>query len=67
MLNLIDEHINQIKTAFLLWGSDWKCRKWMHHRQSIKQWRDPYSGLWYDKKTALKLMKMQALEQLHLK
>ena len=53
--------------AFVFWTYGWKRRKWKMNGKAITQWRDPHSGLWYGKKAAMKILEIQALDQLNLK
>lgn len=66
MISIIDNFLEHSYKALIFWGSGWKRRKQMLRRRWVLQWRDPQTGLWYSEKTALRLLKVQALEQLDL-
>ena len=67
MFEVIDKNLRQANKIFVLWGHGWKRRTWMSNRMPVTQWCDPHTGLWYAQKTAVKLLKVQAMDQLHLK
>lgn len=59
--------LDYFSKALVLWGYGWKSRKWKKNGEVFNQWRDPHSGLWYGKKTAMKILETQLLDQLNLK
>ena len=66
MSNSTDFSLDHFSKTFILWGYGWKRRKWKHNGKAFTQWRDPQSGHWYGKKTSIKILKVQALEQLNI-
>jgi hypothetical protein len=67
MMKLIESKIDHWYKAFILWGYDWKRRQWMSQNQTVTEWQDPWSGLWYQEKTAMKLLEKQLLALLDVK
>ena len=63
----IERFINRLFTAIILKSYGWVRRKWMQNNEPVMQWQDPHTGIWYSNKAALKIVKVQALEQLDLK
>lgn len=49
--------------AIALWGYGWKRRKQRDFVSYRIEWQDPASGQWYGEKTALRLLKVQALSE----
>ena len=47
----------------LLRGSGWKRRKTIRLSLPSYQWQDPFTGLWYGEKTAVRLLKVQAMDE----
>ncbi len=59
----IERKFDHFFKATMLWGHGWKRRRWMSQRVPVIQWQDPLTGLWYGKKTALKLLRVQLLDE----
>ncbi len=49
--------------AIALWGYGWKRRKQREFISYRIEWQDPASDQWYGEKTALRLLKVQALSE----
>lgn len=47
----------------LLWGYGWKRRKTIRLSQPTTQWQDPFTGLWYGEKAAVRLLKVQVMDE----
>ena len=67
MFEVIDDNLRRVSKMIVLWGYGWKRRKWMSNSVFITQWRDPHTGIWYKQKAAIKLLKIQAMDQLKRK
>ena len=67
MFSSLEEKLNHLNSAIILWGCGWECRKWQYQRNPILQWKSPHSTIWYSEKTALQIAKVEALEQLQEK
>ena len=63
----IERFINRLSTAIILKSYGWVRRKWRQNNEPVTQWQDPHTGIWYSNKAALKIAKVQALDQLDLK
>ena len=61
MFDKIFSTIYQQLRYFTLWGYGWKRRK-LSMKSPAYQWRDPFTGLWYGEKVAMKLLMVNALE-----
>jgi hypothetical protein len=66
MITAIQNRIDKLYKGIVLWGYGWKSRKWSCNGEAVIQWRDPLSGLWYSEKMAVKLLKIQLLDELNL-
>ncbi len=64
MYDLIEKKWNQFVNGMILKDFGWKRSFRKLNSELILQWRDPHSGHWYSEKTALKLVKIQALDYL---
>jgi hypothetical protein len=53
--------LHKAMTFLILWGSGWKRRKLRSATSYRIEWQDPASGTWYGDRTALRLLKVQAL------
>ncbi len=54
---------HRLLKAVILWSYGWKRRKQREFVSYRIEWRDPASGQWYGEKTAMKLVKIQALTE----
>lgn len=67
MISALQKRIDQLYKAIFLSGYGWKSRKWRSNGEPVMQWSDPLTGLWYSEKMAVKLLKIQLLDELDLK
>lgn len=67
MSKSIGQKVISLINSVLLWGYGWKYRREVHFGELAVQWRDPLSGMWYRQPTAMKLLKIQALDELDRK
>ena len=67
MFEVIDDNLRRVYKMVVLWGYGWKRRKKIFNKVPVTQWCDPQTGLWYKQKTAIKLLKVQAMDQLKRK
>ncbi len=67
MITALQQRIDHLYNATFLWGYKWKSRKWRCNGEPVIQWSDPFSGLWYSERMAVKLLKIQLLDELNLK
>lgn len=63
MLESIKRIAGKYFTSVLLWGYGWKSRECSHYDEYYSQWRDPFSGMWYRRPTAMKLLKTQVMDE----
>ena len=62
IVNLLTS-VRPLLKAMALWGYGWKRRKQRRFVSYRIEWQDPASGQWYGEKTALRLLKVQALTE----
>ena len=67
MFTAIQKRTDQWYKTLLLSGYGWRRRKWGCNGEPVIQWCDPLTGLWYSEKMAVKLLKIQLLDELNLK
>ena len=67
MFTAIQKRIDQLSKILLLSGYGWRRRSWGCIGEPVIQWCDPHTGLWYSEKMAVKLLKIQLLDELNLK
>ena len=63
MIESIQQLVVKTIRAFVLRGYGWKRRKSIRLGRPTMQWRDPMSLLWYSEHTAMKLLKVQAMDE----
>jgi len=64
MNDIIEKKWTQFINGLILKDFGWKRSFRKSNSEQILQWRDPNSGHWYSEKTALKLVRIQALDHL---
>ncbi len=64
MYDFIEKKLTQFINGLILRDFGWKRSFRRLNSEQILQWRDPNSGHWYSEKTALRLVKIQALDHL---
>ncbi len=64
MIHRIGHYIGQQLWSFFLWGYGWKRDRYLRLGKSVIRWQDPLSMLWYSENTALKLLKVQIIDQI---
>lgn len=62
----IESFLNHLYEAITLKTYGWQRRNWSANGLPVTQWQDPNTGIWYSSKTALKLVRIQALEHLDI-
>lgn len=67
MAYLIGRYIKQQLWGFLLWSYGWKRDRYLRLGKPVVRWQDPLSMLWYSEDPALKLLKIQVIDQLNQK
>lgn len=65
MFKFLQKTFHDFFTAVALKSYGWQSRRTLYLGSRITQWQDPYSSLWYSENTALKLMKVQALDEFY--
>ncbi len=63
MIQRIGRYIGQQLWRFFLWGYGWKRDRYSRLGIPVVRWQDPLSMLWYSENTALKLLKVQLIDQ----
>lgn len=64
MNSFFEKKWTQFINGIILKDFGWTKGIGKFNNEQIFQWRDPDSGHWYSEKTALKLVKIQALDHL---
>ncbi len=65
MFEFLQKKILGFFTAAALKSYGWQSRRTICPGGGTKQWQDPFSLLWYSENTALRLMKVQALDEFY--
>ncbi len=67
MIRYLEKYLNRFLNGVILKDFGWKRSFKKLNNEIIPQWCDPNSGHCYSEKTALKLVKIQALDYLNIK
>ncbi len=67
MIKYIENYWGHFLNAIILKDFGWKRGIRRLNSELVQQWCDPYSGHYYSEKTAMKLVKIQALDFLDTK
>lgn len=65
MFTILENYVRGVINGLMLESYGWQRRKGMYRGHLTIQWQDPYSLHWYTEKTALRLMRVQALEHFY--
>lgn len=64
MIKTIENYWHHLVNVIILKDFGWKRGIRRLNSELVAQWRDPYSGHYYSEKTAMKLVRIQALDYL---
>ena len=67
MIECIENYWHHLVNVIVLKDFGWKRGIRRLNSQLVAQWRDPYSGHYYSERTAMKLVRIQALDYLDIK
>lgn len=67
MINTIENYWHHLVNALILKDFGWKRGIRRLNSKLVAQWCDPNSGHYYSEKTAMKLVRIQALDYLDIK
>jgi hypothetical protein len=65
MFTILGNYVRGVIRGLMLESYGWRRRKGMYQGRLTIQWQDPHSLHWYAEKTALRLMRVQALDQFY--
>lgn len=63
MLEMTKQFLRRGFRKVLLWGYGWKPRKTIYLGEPVTQWRDPMSYVWVSEKAAMKLLRVNVMDE----